>query len=118
MAASRRSRPTRSAFRARSERALTKLVEVPAPEAAKRPSARADLFCAALLVVFGAAVVVGAWNMDRLQNQGATLYSYPGLVPGLLGAAIALMGAMLGGRAVAQGAFSPSAPLWPPWARG
>jgi len=94
---------------------LTKLVDAPASEGTERPAARADLVCATLLVVFGAAVVVGAWSMDRLQNQGATLYSYPGLVPGLLGAAIALMGAMLGVRAVAQGAFSPGASLWPGW---
>lgn len=81
----------------------------------ERPSASADLASALGWVLLGAAIAIGAWNMDRLQSQGATLYSYPGLVPGLLGAAIALMGAMLGVRAVAQGAFSPAAPLWPGW---
>lgn len=94
---------------------MSGIVEAPAPQAAERPSARADLITAAVWIAFGAAVVVGAWSMDRLHNQGATLYSYPGLVPGLLGAAVGLMGVILGARAVAQGAFLPGAPFWPGW---
>jgi hypothetical protein len=79
------------------------------PEAARdaeRPSARADLVAAALWIAFGAAVVALAWRMDRLESQGATLYSMPGLVPGLLGAMIALLGALLAVRSVRQGALA------------
>jgi hypothetical protein len=39
--------------------------------------------------------MIGSWRMDRLERFQASVYSAPGLVPGLLGAALALMGAVL-----------------------
>lgn len=41
--------------------------------------------------------------MDRLEDQGASIYTAPGLVPGLLGAIIALFGVLLARRALATG---------------
>jgi hypothetical protein len=82
----------------------------------ERPSARADLVSAAVWVAFGGAVAVGGWNMDRLENQGATIFSMPGLVPGLLGAVLAFMGLLLAARALAHGALSPGGGgLWRGW---
>lgn len=80
----------------------------------ERPSARADLVSGAGWLVLGAAIVTGAWRMDRLESQGATLYSYPGLVPGILGAAIALMGVMLIVRSVIGGLEKRTSIGWNP----
>lgn len=74
-----------------------------APEGAVSP--RADLVSALVWIAFGAAVTVGAWRMDRLENLHINKYEIPGLVPGLLGAAIVLLGIVLALRAVAQGAL-------------
>ena len=82
-------------------------------EESDKPSARADLLSALVWVALGAAIVIGSWRMDRLEAQGASLYTAPGLVPGLLGAAIALMGALLGGRALSSRALAERMPLWP-----
>jgi Tripartite tricarboxylate transporter TctB family len=65
-----------------------------------RPSPRADLWSAIVWIVLGGAIVVGSWNMDRLERMGATLYTAPGLVPGLLGACILLLGVQLALRSV------------------
>jgi hypothetical protein len=70
-------------------------------------SPRADLVSALVWIAFGAAVAVGAWRMDRLENLHINKYEVPGLVPGLLGAAIALLGALLALRAIRQGALQP-----------
>ena len=70
-------------------------------------SARADLVSALVWVAFGAAVSIGAWRMDRLENLHINKYEIPGLVPGLLGAAILLLGLVLVVRAVRQGALRP-----------
>jgi hypothetical protein len=81
-----------------------------------KPSARADFAVALAWVALGAAIVVGAWRMDRFESQGATLYSMPGLVPGLLGAVLVLLGALLAARSVRRGALGPGQPsLLPRW---
>jgi hypothetical protein len=67
--------------------------------------ARTDLFSALAWMVFGGAVTVGAWRMDRLENLHINKYEIPGLVPGLLGAAILVLGLGLALRAVARGAL-------------
>lgn len=74
-----------------------------APEGAVSP--RADLVSALVWIAFGAAVAVGAWRMDRLENLHINKYEIPGLVPGLLGAAIVLLGIVLALRAIGQGAL-------------
>ena len=70
-------------------------------------SARADLVSAHAWVAFGLAVTIGAWRMDRLANLHINRYEIPGLVPGLLGAAIVLLGILLAARAVSRGALKP-----------
>lgn len=82
----------------------------------ERPSARADLAAALAWVALGLAIAAGALAMDRLERQGATLYTMPGLVPGLLGAVIAFLGALLGARALRRGALGAGQPsLLPRW---
>ena len=80
---------------------------------------RTDLAAAALWVVFGAAVAVGAWRMDRLERLSINPYEAPGLVPGLLGVVLIALGLMLAlrslrrmGRAARQAgaAVAPAAP--------
>ncbi len=43
----------------------------------------------------GIAIAIGAWRMDRLENQGVEPYAVPGLVPGLLGVLLAAFGLAL-----------------------
>ncbi len=74
-----------------------------APDGAVSP--RADLVSALVWFVFGAAVTVGAWRMDRLEKLNINQYEIPGLVPGLLGAAITLLSLLLAVRALRQGAL-------------
>jgi Tripartite tricarboxylate transporter TctB family len=66
-------------------------------------SPQADFIAAWLWVAFGLAVVIGAWRMDRLESQGASLYTAPGLVPGVLGAVLLLFGLLLVRRAARAG---------------
>jgi hypothetical protein len=49
-------------------------------------------------IVFGGAVVYGAWMMDRLQSLGIPPATAPGVVPGLLGIAFMIFGAILVAR--------------------
>ena len=70
-------------------------------------SPRADLVSALLWMAFGAAVAIGAWRMDRLENLNINKYEAPGLVPGLLGAAVLLLGLALAARAIKRGALGP-----------
>ena len=46
----------------------------------------------------GTAIVAAAWRMDRFEQMGGTLYTAPGLVPGLFGLALILLGAALAWR--------------------
>lgn len=77
-------------------------------------SARADLRGGLGWMVFGLAILAGAWQMDRFERMGATLYTAPGLVPGLFGLALVLLGALLAGRswaALRHGAADTAEPL-------
>ena len=56
--------------------------------------------------------------MDRLERFGATVYTAPGLVPGILGAVIALLGAALLIRSVRRGALATMSDPWVPSAKG
>lgn len=51
---------------------------------------RADLYTAPLLLLLGAAFIYGGWTMDRLEIRQIHPASIPGLVPMLLGAALAI----------------------------
>ena len=76
----------------------------------EKPSARADLAAGVVWLTLALAIVAGAWRMDRLEHLQASIYTAPGLVPGMLGAAIALMAAVLIVRAVRSGALADAAP--------
>lgn len=76
------------------------------PEEALPP--RLDLYSALAWMVFGGAVAVGSWNMDRLAHLHINQYEIPGLVPGLLGFAILVLGLVLALRAVSRGALRPA----------
>jgi hypothetical protein len=77
-----------------------------APEGEIPP--RADLVSACVWIAFGALVAAGGWTMDRLEHLHINKYEIPGLVPGLLGAAIAVLGVLLAVRAIRQGALRPA----------
>lgn len=53
----------------------------------------------AVWAAVGASIVYASWTMDRLERYGATFYSAPGLVPGLLGLVILALGIALALRA-------------------
>ena len=73
--------------------------------------ALADRIGGPLWVVLGAAMAVGAWRLERLQDQGVKWFAAPGLVPGLLGLAIAAAGTALCLRARGQPA-PPAGAAW------
>lgn len=56
---------------------------------------RSDLASAIVLLIFGLAVTFESWRMPRYESVGGSIYSAPGLVPGLLGVIIALLGAVM-----------------------
>ena len=68
--------------------------------------ARSELHQAIGWIVLGAAVFVGAWHMDRLESQNINPYTVPGLLPGLLGIAMMVLGALLALRSWRRGALS------------
>ena len=45
--------------------------------------------------MFGAVVIVLSWRMDRLERQDINPYTVPGLLPGFLGLAVVLFGALM-----------------------
>jgi hypothetical protein len=59
---------------------------------------RTDLRFAFGWIALGALVVFGAWRMDRLEAQGAQLFTAPGLWPGIVGLVVALLGGVLAVR--------------------
>lgn len=71
---------------------------------------RVDLYCALAWMVFGGAVSVGSWRMDRLEHLHINKYEIPGLVPGILGTAVLVLGLALALRAIARGALATRAP--------
>jgi hypothetical protein len=71
----------------------------------EKPSARADFWSGLVWILFGLGILWGSWTMGRLEHLQASIYTVPGIVPGLLGIAIAFMGAILVGRAVRHGAL-------------
>ncbi|MET0445402.1 MAG: tripartite tricarboxylate transporter TctB family protein [Pseudorhodoplanes sp.] len=62
-----------------------------------KPSGKmtADRIGGLIWIALGAAIVYGSWAMDRLTSLQIHPATAPGLVPGLLGAGIAILGAIL-----------------------
>lgn len=61
-------------------------------------AARSDLRGGVGWMVFGLVILVAAWRMERFDSMGATLYTAPGLVPGLLGVLLMVLGGALAWR--------------------
>lgn len=81
-------------------------------------SPRADFVAALAWLAFGLAIVGGSLAMDRLERFGATVYTAPGLVPGILGGVIALLGIALLIRSVRHGAAATLSQPWLPSSDG
>ncbi len=67
------------------------------PHETARPP-HADLVGGLLWLTLGIAITILSWRMDRLQDQHINPYTIPGLVPGLLGLAMLLLGALMAMR--------------------
>ncbi len=80
----------------------------------KKVSPQADFIGAGVWVAFGLAVMIASWRMDRLESQGASLYTAPGLVPGILGAVLLLLGVLLALRAARAGGHRLRSMRWAP----
>jgi hypothetical protein len=69
----------------------------------KEVSPRADFVVSLVWIALGLGIAWISWNMDRLSHLQASIYTAPGLVPGILGLSIAFMGALLLLRALRAG---------------
>jgi hypothetical protein len=72
----------------------------------QKPSPFADLISGGLWLALAIGIVILSWQMDRLTHLQASVYTAPGIVPGLLGLALAIMGALLILRSVRAGAIA------------
>ncbi|MEO8508947.1 MAG: tripartite tricarboxylate transporter TctB family protein [Betaproteobacteria bacterium] len=70
------------------------------PATAFPVSPRTDLRTGFFWIALGAVLVFASWRMDRMQQQGALLYTAPGLWPGVIGLLIAMLGGILVWRSV------------------
>jgi hypothetical protein len=77
----------------------------------EKPSPFADLLFGLFWFVLAVAIMIGSWTMDRLVHLKVSLYTAPGVVPGLLGVALAIMAVLMIARAVRAGAVQ--AAHWP-----
>jgi hypothetical protein len=69
-------------------------------------AARNDLIASGVWAALGLVVLVLSWTMDRLGALQINPYTIPGLVPGLLGAGLIVLAALLARRAIARGALA------------
>ena len=58
--------------------------------------------------MIGLAIIIGSWNMDRLEKQGVPGFAAPGLVPGILGVLILLSALAIVLRSIRRGALQPA----------
>jgi hypothetical protein len=61
-------------------------------------SLRGDFLSALGWMGLGAAILIGSVTMDRLEQQDINPFTIPGLLPGLLGIAMTILGALLAVR--------------------
>ncbi len=64
--------------------------------------ASTDLRGGLLWIALGAAVLIASARMDRFESMGGSVYTAPGLVPGLFGIALLLLGLLLCWRSRAR----------------
>jgi hypothetical protein len=72
----------------------------------EKPSPFADLISGCVWVALAAGIMILSWKMDRLAHLQVSIYTAPGIVPGLLGGALAIMGLLLILRSVRAGAIA------------
>jgi hypothetical protein len=70
---------------------------------------RSDFFSAFGWMALGVAILIGSVMMDRLKNQDINPYTIPGLLPGLLGIAMTILGALLAARSWRPGLLASAA---------
>jgi uncharacterized Tic20 family protein len=58
-------------------------------------SSRSDLWGGFCWVAVGAFILIESLRMERFDNMGATLYTYPGFVPGVISSVILLLGLVM-----------------------
>jgi hypothetical protein len=75
----------------------------------EKPTPFADLISGLAWLAIAIAIVIGSWQMDRLAHLKVSIYTVPGLVPGILGIAIALFAIALVVRALRAGAVAGAA---------
>lgn len=61
---------------------------------------RVELLSAVAWAAFGALLLVASWRMDRLESQGVTPWSAPGLTPGIVGLLILVFALALAWQAL------------------
>jgi len=69
---------------------------------------RTDLLSAIGWMTLGIAILIGSVMMDRLEDQDINPYTIPGLLPGLLGIAMIILGALLAIRSWRAAPFRPT----------
>ena len=77
-------------------------------EAEDLVSLRSDFLSAIGWMGLGIAILIGSVRMDRLENQDINPYTIPGLLPGLLGIAMTILGALLAARSWRSGLLAPT----------
>ena len=58
-------------------------------------SSRSDLWGGFCWVAVGAFILMESIRMERFDNMGATIYTYPGFVPGVISSVIVLLGLVM-----------------------
>lgn len=77
--------------------------------AANAVTPRSDFIASLCWIVFGVAVTIGSWQMDRLEDQDVNPYTVPGLLPFFLGLAVIFFGLLMLARSLRQGALAKDA---------
>jgi hypothetical protein len=77
-------------------------------QAEQTASLRSDFLSAVGWMGLGIAILIGSVTMDRLENQDINPYTIPGLLPGVLGIAMTILGALLAARSWRPGLLAPA----------
>ena len=71
-------------------------------------TARTDLWGGAGWMTFGLWILIEALRMDRFKSMGASVYTMPGFVPGMIGSVLIALGLILAVRGWRKRAISPA----------